>query len=333
MDESDSGLPPCYPHGGGSSSARKGMFSFASPSSVSDCGTVLFPNFVGGRAPGASPPASAEPVRRKRGRPRKYGASPFLSPPSLASSVKKLSTSVQLPLSPPSSSSRKKEASSSSSKKAHLAALGNVAQGFTPHVITIASGEDLSQKMMSFVQWHRRAFCILSASGSISSASLIQPAMYGGCITYEGRFEILSLSGSFLHTETAGASSRNGGLSICLSGADGRVIGGGVGGPLLATGPVQVIACSFLIDTEREISSAKTVENSASIPSIPAQAGTGVTPVTFKSTSESNLRTTTSRGSDDHQNVGGNGSSCILKSQAIHMVPPLSSTEWRDSDV
>ncbi|XP_038986947.1 AT-hook motif nuclear-localized protein 14-like isoform X2 [Phoenix dactylifera] len=323
MDEVDGALPPYYPHGGGSSFARKVMFSSASPSSASECGPVVFPHLVGGRAPAASAPSPAEPVRRKRGRPRKYGASPFPSPPSLVSSVKK--PSVQLPSSRSSSSSRKKEASSSSSKKAQLAALGNVGQGFTPHVLTIASGE----KIMSFVQQHRRAFCILSASGSISSASLIQPAMYGGCITYEGRFEILSLSGSFLHTETGGASSRTGGLSICLSGADGRVIGGGVGGPLLATGPVQVIACSFLIDTDREISSAKTVENSASIPSITTQAGTTVTTINFKSTEESNLRTTTSRGSDDHQTIGASASSYMLKSRAMHMVPPFSSMEWR----
>lgn len=98
---------------------------------------------------------------------------------------------------------------------------------------------------------------------------------------------------------------------------------------ILSTDVMQVIACSFLTDTEREICSAKTVENSASILSIPAQAGTTVTPVTFKCTAGSNMRSTTCRGSDDHQNVGGSGSSYILKSQAMHMVPPLSSIEWR----
>ena len=33
---------------------------------------------------------------------------------------------------------------------------------------------------------------------------------------------------------------RTGGLSICLSTTDGHIIGGGVGGPLKAAGPVQV---------------------------------------------------------------------------------------------
>jgi hypothetical protein len=33
---------------------------------------------------------------------------------------------------------------------------------------------------------------------------------------------------------------RTGGLSVCLSSTDGQIIGGGVGGPLKAAGPVQV---------------------------------------------------------------------------------------------
>lgn len=33
---------------------------------------------------------------------------------------------------------------------------------------------------------------------------------------------------------------RGGGLSVCLSNSDGQIIGGGVGGPLKAAGPVQV---------------------------------------------------------------------------------------------
>lgn len=43
-----------------------------------------------------------------------------------------------------------------------------------------------------------------------------------------------------MHNRTDGASMKMGGLSICLSGTDGRVVGGGVKGPLLAAEPVQV---------------------------------------------------------------------------------------------
>lgn len=57
----------------------------------------------------------------------------------------------------------------------------------------------------------------------------------------QGRFEILSLSGSFLLSESGGQRSRTGGLSVSLAGPDGHVLGGGVEGLLTAASPVQVI--------------------------------------------------------------------------------------------
>jgi hypothetical protein len=59
-------------------------------------------------------------------------------------------------------------------------------------------------------------------------------------LNIQGRFEILSLSGSFLLSENGGQRSRTGGLSVSLSGPDGRVLGGGVAGLLTAASPVQV---------------------------------------------------------------------------------------------
>lgn len=75
---------------------------------------------------------------------------------------------------------------------------------------------------------------------------LRQPATSGGTVTYEGRFEILSLSGSFLLMENSGTRSRTGGLSVTLAGPDGQVIGGEVAGLLMAASPVQVVVGSFL---------------------------------------------------------------------------------------
>ncbi|XP_074558095.1 AT-hook motif nuclear-localized protein 10-like isoform X2 [Curcuma longa] len=229
-----SAYSPHHPHhrgGGGvtsSSSAHNAMFS------------------SGASAAYASPPA--EPVRRKRGRPRKYGP----PPPSRSSSQPKPMTVPSSSPTSPSAFVRAKDGSSaspSSSKKPKLAALGNAGHGFKTHVITVMAGEDVAQKIMSFVQQFEHTFCVLAASGSISKASLLHPAVFGGSVTYEGKFEILSLSGSFVHNRADG-DLRTGGLSICLSGADGRVVGGGVKGPLVAAEPVQVIAGSFLIDSD-----------------------------------------------------------------------------------
>ncbi|THG04940.1 hypothetical protein TEA_012162 [Camellia sinensis var. sinensis] len=62
-----------------------------------------------------------------------------------------------------------------------------------------------------------------------------------------GIFEIITLSGSFTPTEVgANRVGRMGGLNVCLSSPDGRVIGGTLAGLLVAGGPVQVVAASFL---------------------------------------------------------------------------------------
>lgn len=56
----------------------------------------------------------------------------------------------------------------------------------------------------------------------------------------QGRFEILTLSGSFFISESGGQRSTAGGLTVSLAGPDGRVLGGGVAGLLTAAASVQV---------------------------------------------------------------------------------------------
>ncbi|CAL9772824.1 unnamed protein product [Musa acuminata subsp. burmannicoides] len=157
---------------------------------------------------------------------------------------------------------------------------------FTPHVITVASGEipkpllnifliyvcyclqDVTMKIISFSQQGPRAICILSANGIISNVALRQPYSSGGTLTYEGRFELLSLSGSFMPTENGGTRSRSGGLSVSLASPDGRVVGGGVAGLLVAASPVQVVVGSFLpsYQMEQKIKKPRLEAGSASTP-------------------------------------------------------------------
>ncbi|KAJ9556476.1 hypothetical protein OSB04_011090 [Centaurea solstitialis] len=106
--------------------------------------------------------------------------------------------------------------------------------------------QDVTSKIISFSKYGPRAICVLSALGIISHVTLRQASSSGGTVTYEGRFEILSLSGSFTPGEVGGLSSREGGMSIALSSPDGRVVGGLLGGLLTAAGPVQVVVASFL---------------------------------------------------------------------------------------
>ncbi|XP_038683618.1 AT-hook motif nuclear-localized protein 6-like isoform X2 [Tripterygium wilfordii] len=198
----------------------------------------------------ASPVGVAEPlapgtevVKKKRGRPRKYSADGTVS---MALSPMPISSSIPLT---GSAWKRGRGRHIDSIKKSHKFEYETpgdkiayfVGANFTPHVITVNAGEQGA-----------RAICILSANGAISNVTLRQPTSYGGTLTYEGRFEILSLSGSYMPIENGGTKSRSGGMSVSLAGPDGRVIGGGLAGLLVAAGPVQVIVASFLPGHQQE---------------------------------------------------------------------------------
>ncbi|KAK8512661.1 hypothetical protein V6N12_075231 [Hibiscus sabdariffa] len=220
-----------------------------------------------GQALNMSMSMGSEPLKRKRGRPRKYGPESTMplaavGPPSVSLTQSNNGGGFPSPTPPPPPSGGSASSPTSTKKargrppgsvnKPKLDTLGSGRVGFTPHVITVKVGEDVSSKIMSFSQHGPRAICILSANGAISNVTLCQPATSGGTVTYEGRFEILSLSGSFLLSENGGQRSRTGGLSVSLSGSDGRVLGGGVAGLLTAASPVQVVVGSFITDNKKE---------------------------------------------------------------------------------
>ncbi|XP_057510089.1 AT-hook motif nuclear-localized protein 5-like [Actinidia eriantha] len=182
-----------------------------------------------------------EPGKKKRGRPRKYG--PDGTNMSLGLSP--------MPTPPAGSEKRGRGRPRGSGWKQKLAPLGewmnnSAGLAFTPHIINIAVGEDIASNILSFSQQRPRAVCILSASGAVSAVTLRQPTSSGNTVTYEGRFQILCLSGSYLVAESGGPRNRTGGISVSLCSPDGHVIGGGVGGVLIAGSPVQVVVCSFV---------------------------------------------------------------------------------------
>ncbi|OIT28404.1 PREDICTED: AT-hook motif nuclear-localized protein 10-like [Nicotiana attenuata] len=211
---------------------------------------------------------SIEPAKKKRGRPRKYSTDNNNNNNNIAlglspNPVTPISSVVSHPDSVAAAAgnngdnpSKKSRGRPPGSGKKQVEAFGAVGFGFTPHLITVNIGEDISSKVMAFSQQGPRAVCILSANGAVSNVTLRQPAMGGGTVTYEGRFEIISLSGSFLLSESNGSRSRTGGLSVSLSGPDGRVLGGGVAGMLMAATPVQVVVGSFIAEGKKPKSKA-----------------------------------------------------------------------------
>ncbi|KAJ6902158.1 AT-hook motif nuclear-localized protein 15-like [Populus alba x Populus x berolinensis] len=104
------------------------------------------------------------------------------------------------------------------------------------HVLEISSGSDIVDSIANFSHRRHHGVSILSGSGIVDNVTLRQPAAPGGVITLHGRFEILSLSGSFLPAPSPpGANEAN-----CLfGGAQGQVVGGTVMGELVAAGPVM----------------------------------------------------------------------------------------------
>ncbi|KNA11599.1 hypothetical protein SOVF_133730 [Spinacia oleracea] len=110
------------------------------------------------------------------------------------------------------------------------------------HVLEINTGADIADSLATFAQRRHRGVSVLSGSGIVTNVTLRQPAAPGGVVTLHGRFEILSLSGAFLPSPSPPGAT---GLTVYLAGGQGQVVGGGVVGPLVASGPVLVIAATF----------------------------------------------------------------------------------------
>ncbi|KAG8653651.1 AT-hook motif nuclear-localized protein 22 [Manihot esculenta] len=116
------------------------------------------------------------------------------------------------------------------------------ANALRSHVMEIANGCDIMETLSTFARRRLRGVSVLSGAGTVTNVTLRQPGSPGAVVTLHGRFEILSLSGSFLPPPAPPVAS---GLTIYLAGGQGQVIGGSVVGPLLASGPVVIMAASF----------------------------------------------------------------------------------------
>ncbi|KAK4484007.1 hypothetical protein RD792_011220 [Penstemon davidsonii] len=111
------------------------------------------------------------------------------------------------------------------------------------HVLEISTGNDIVESLSVYARRRGRGVCVLSGSGSVSNVTIRQPAApAGSVVTLQGRFEILSLSGTVLPPPAPPGA---GGLSIFLCGGQGQVVGGSVVGPLMASGAVVLMAASF----------------------------------------------------------------------------------------
>lgn len=150
-------------------------------------------------------------------------------------------------ISEPSSSSgrrpRGRPPGSKNKPKAPIVITKESANALRSHVLEISSGSDILESLAAFARRRHIGVSVLSGSGIVTNVTLRQPAASGGVLTLHGRFEILSLSGAFLPAPSLPGAT---GLTVYLAGGQGQVVGGTVVGTLVASGPVMVIAATFM---------------------------------------------------------------------------------------
>lgn len=263
--------------GGGSLAGMQFQMDTAPPPLMHNSTTMAS---VSASASGTVPPAPApaEPVKRKRGRPRKYGPDGTMkaaaqqqqhlvsAPPRMGSSMSGPDMLGTRGMEDPAQKKRRGRPPGTGKKQqTSPSAVGNAFAGsagtsFTPHIITVPPSEDVAAKIAAFANQSSRAVCVLSATGSVSRVVLRHPGdaspmtrvhsspPYKNPAIYEGFYEILSLTGSYNLAEGSQqgqGQQQSGGLSVTLCSPERNVIGGVLGGQLVAASTVQVVLGSF----------------------------------------------------------------------------------------
>ncbi|KMZ67832.1 AT hook motif DNA-binding family protein [Zostera marina] len=110
------------------------------------------------------------------------------------------------------------------------------------HAMEVNSGSDICQCLANFARREQHGLCVLSGSGCVINVALRQASSSTAVVTLHGRFEILSLLGSFFPPPSPSGIS---GLTVNIAGAQGQAVGRVVG-PLIASGPVVIMSATFM---------------------------------------------------------------------------------------
>ncbi|XP_030528442.2 AT-hook motif nuclear-localized protein 28-like [Rhodamnia argentea] len=147
----------------------------------------------------------------------------------------------------------------------------------SPYILEVPCGSDVVASLHSFCRRRSLSLSVLSASGSVSDFTLRQPPSSpgpGATLTFRGLFDILSISATVFPrsppASSGAAAAAPIAFSISLAGPQGQIVGGSVAGPLVAAGPVFVVAASFnsptfhrLTDAEEEAENARRATSEA----------------------------------------------------------------------
>ncbi|GLU16092.1 hypothetical protein SLE2022_325420 [Rubroshorea leprosula] len=114
----------------------------------------------------------------------------------------------------------------------------------SPYILEVQGGNDVVEAISRFCRRRNIGICVLTGSGTVANVTLRQPSSNpGATITFHGRFDILSLSATFLPQATFGHVPNT--FSLSLAGPQGQIVGGFVAGPLVAAGTVFIVAATF----------------------------------------------------------------------------------------
>ncbi|XP_019057826.1 PREDICTED: AT-hook motif nuclear-localized protein 17-like [Tarenaya hassleriana] len=173
----------------------------------------------------------------------------------------------------------------------------------SPYILEVPPGNDVVEAINRFCRRKSVGICVLSGSGSVANVTLRQPspASPGSTITFHGKFDLLSISATFLPPPPRTSlppPAISGVFTVSLAGPQGQIVGGFVAGPLIAAASVYVVAASFTNPSYYRLPSA--VESLEEGQSPPASGANG-------------------RGDTGHVATSGGESSCGVSMFNCHM--------------
>ncbi|EOA14920.1 hypothetical protein CARUB_v10028261mg [Capsella rubella] len=176
----------------------------------------------------------------------------------------------------------------------------------SPYILEVPSGNDVVEAINRFCRRKSIGVCVLSGSGSVANVTLRQPspAAPGSTITFHGKFDLLSVSATFLPPppRTSLSPPVSNFFTVSLAGPQGQIIGGFVAGPLLSAGTVYVIAASFNNPSYHRLPAEEEQKHSA---------GTGER--------EGQSPPVSGGGEESGQMAGSGGESCGVSMYSCHM--------------
>ncbi|EEF48613.1 AT-hook motif nuclear-localized protein 28 [Ricinus communis] len=114
----------------------------------------------------------------------------------------------------------------------------------SPYILEVCGGSDVVEAISRFCRRKNIGICVLTGSGTVANVTLRQPSTTpGSTITFHGRFDILSISATFM-PQTVSYPVPNT-FTISLAGPQGQIVGGLVAGSLIAAGTVYIMAATF----------------------------------------------------------------------------------------